>query len=320
MKTERRHELDTNDLAVRLTHGIEAMKPHATKIVVGIVAVVALVVVAVVVQRQNTAQNEEAWTEFILASTGNTVSIEDLESLSKNEKFKNALGPFASLAAADQHYQKGINQLVINREVAGEHLEIAAKIYQEIKSDPNNTMIADRAAYCLALTLEAQGNIKEAIKQFEKAPGAWEEFGKARAKQLSKPSSQEFYTWFATAELPSPFASGIDGLPSSHLPFGVGGSGDNPHTGGLDPESPLFGDLFGNPTTPRGTNTDLPGTPEFGAPPEPPEDPATEPAEETPAPDTEPSPEGNTGEPSAEAPSEATATELVPEAAPEVAE
>ena len=66
MKTERRHELETNQLADSLGHWADAIRPYANSILVGILA---LVVAAAVyrAQRRTAAETAAAWDEYFAA-------------------------------------------------------------------------------------------------------------------------------------------------------------------------------------------------------------------------------------------------------------
>src|SRR4051812_27130085 len=69
MKSAHRHELETNVLAHRLEIFIERYKPYASRIVGGLIAVVALILIGSYLAGSSSARKSEAWDAFNFAAT-----------------------------------------------------------------------------------------------------------------------------------------------------------------------------------------------------------------------------------------------------------
>ena len=79
MKTERRHELETNQLANSLGHWADAVRPYINTILVSILLVVVGTAVYAVAQRRTAAGTAAAWDEYFAAlSRVDRLKLEDL--------------------------------------------------------------------------------------------------------------------------------------------------------------------------------------------------------------------------------------------------
>ncbi len=67
MKTERRHELQTNVLADSLAHWIEAVKPYSRAITAGVIALVVALFAWLYISTQNTRQLADGWNDYFRA-------------------------------------------------------------------------------------------------------------------------------------------------------------------------------------------------------------------------------------------------------------
>ena len=81
MKTERRHELQTNTLAQHLAEWIEKIKPYSTAITVVIGAVIIVAIVAAYLAQSKSAADQAAWDKFTYAMTSYPPQIEGLDSI-----------------------------------------------------------------------------------------------------------------------------------------------------------------------------------------------------------------------------------------------
>ena len=68
MKTERRHDLETNELALRIAHWIEKVKPYTGQITIAVLALVGLLAANSVWQSFSSDRQESAWDAFALAN------------------------------------------------------------------------------------------------------------------------------------------------------------------------------------------------------------------------------------------------------------
>ncbi|HCK42239.1 MAG TPA: hypothetical protein DHW22_11475, partial [Planctomycetaceae bacterium] len=67
MKTERRHDLETNTLALKMTSMIETIKPYWNKLLGVVILLVAMLAVSSFINSQSKATEENAWAAYAKA-------------------------------------------------------------------------------------------------------------------------------------------------------------------------------------------------------------------------------------------------------------
>lgn len=151
MKSERRHELQTNVLANWLAQQIEALKPH-WQIIAGVLVGVVLVVVLIVVLSAPKPGNSAPWTSLFTAMQSPEAEETLLNVVTKNQGTK--AGWYAKLAATDLEIQQGLRFVYQDRERAKELLEGALKDYQDVAENAGDPTIRRRATWGIAKTYE----------------------------------------------------------------------------------------------------------------------------------------------------------------------
>jgi hypothetical protein len=226
MKTERRHELQTNVLADRLARGADVVRPYG-KIILGVVLLVLLSVV--VLSFWNSRQRQRAmqgWDEFFGAMlTGNESDLEKTASEYQNTP----VGDWAKLIQADMDLAQATELLFTDRAAAREKLKDAVEMYQGLR-DSKNEVIQQRATFGLAEAHESRGELEKAREEYDSLVQHWPNSAYARtARQrslaLNKQTTKQFYDWLAQYTPATP-ASKLPGVP------GIGPSFDK----GLDNE------------------------------------------------------------------------------------
>jgi hypothetical protein len=219
MKTERRHELQTNTLAEMLGGGVEASKPYVTVALGVIVALAVLVGAYFVLSSRSQGEEEQGWNQYFQA-----VALGDREELAAVARSyaDSEVGYWASLQLGDRHLNEGVNQLFSDRPKANEELKDAEDSYIEAaKSD--DALIRQRAQFGLARTYEAQFELDDARKTYEALvqeypKGLFVESAKRRIDELSEKSTKRFYDWFADQKVKPPAeASGTGERPAFNL-------------------------------------------------------------------------------------------------------
>ena len=300
MKSEERHQLQTNVLASELDKRIEQVKPMIGWIVLAVLAVTGVVLVWGVVTSLHDQREAAAWNGFYLASgSGDAAQLEPLIEEYPTSK----ASAWARQLVADNDLLKGTEALLVDKDEALESLKKAVEGYESLLSETTDANILSRAQIGLAQTYEAMGEVEKATQAWEQvASDAKSEtlakHAKNRIDWLASRNSKAFYQWFATFK-PEP-------KPQLNLP---------PDLNSL-PGAPDF-KLPEIPFTPPAT-TPPATTPPATTPPATETQPATEtpPAPETPATET-PAPTADTPAPAPEAPApEAPAAETPAAEAP----
>lgn len=223
MKTERRHELQENELASWVGDAINKIQPYG-RILAGlaVLAAVAFFVSSYLGSRNEEAR-QEAWAAYYQALAAGDAA--DFQKVA--ETFPGTVAAGWSLqSAGDMLLNEGVGSLFRDREEAKKQLEAAREIYKAVGDSYNDEMLQQRAMIGLAKTEESLGNFDAARKSYEQVTKRWSdsEMSDLAAKRLAaldQPETQQWYDWFAqqtpvTSPLESSdFLNDISNLPGS---------------------------------------------------------------------------------------------------------
>jgi predicted negative regulator of RcsB-dependent stress response len=235
MKTERRHELQTNTLADSLGHAVEAVRPYQQIILGCILAVIVVFGVARYLSMRSSADQAAAWDDYLGAI--NTDDLEAVSDVVENHPDTPA-AYWANIFLGDRHLEQGTNQLFVSKADAKDELKKAEEAYQAVIGKASEPLALQRATLGLARTYESMVELDKARQQYQavldKWPGSnYAGIAERRLKDLNEPSTKQFYDWFADFQPRSGVIDG-PGTPGMHPPFNL----DNaPGTGLLDDPS-----------------------------------------------------------------------------------
>src|SRR5260221_4683612 len=219
MKTERRHELQANQLAEFLTDVSEKAKPYA-KGLLGI-ALAALVVVCayLYLSRRSAAEEGESWNEAWQAIGSR--DDEGLRTVIKKYPDKPA-AMWSQLVLADIELSRGVFSLFGQKSAGRDLIRSAFDDYQHVADHAAHPLLREQALF-------GMGRAQESLNQLEKAREAYAQVVKdfpagpyakraqQRLDELAHDSTKVFYDWFAAVEpvtpnlgKGSPFASPFD--------------------------------------------------------------------------------------------------------------
>ncbi len=218
MKTERRHQLQTNQLADQLGKTIESTKPYLKWIGIGVAAAIVLVLTVTFISHRQNVATGNAWAEYIqaLSETDRQLALQDVATVYPGT----AAATWAELAKADLNLGQGCQSIYQNKEEAEKLLNEAIEGYKSIVgSSPRDTFTAQRAQFGLGTAYETLGRLKEAREAYEEVLKRGETTAVARlAKEhldlLKSDEVQAFYDWFvAQKSMPTGPGSGLPNLP-----------------------------------------------------------------------------------------------------------
>jgi len=255
MKTERRHELQTNVLADWLGDQIERLRPYA-RLALGIVLAVAVVLLLYTyLSSQSARQTEKGFQEYFLAldELNTKRNPESLTRLAESSELANTpVGHWAQLSLGDNYLRVGVDQLFNDRAAGIKSLHSAIDEYAQVAKQTQQPMLADRATMGMARAYESLNDLEKARAKYDslaKGSGAFSAEAQQRLKDLGQQSTKQFYDWFFATKPPRSRFSG-PGIP-----------GDRPNFGNL-PDERLFQTLSPDPdkilSTPSG-GVKLPG-------------------------------------------------------------
>lgn len=234
MKSEHRHELQTNDLGKLMAQAEPFMEKYGMKIAVAVGVALVLVIGYFAWSASATSQNAEGWTR--LAACASTADYENVaEDFAGTE-----VAEWALVNAAESHLQSGIRNMFTDRKAGNRELEDAKEQFQQLL-DSSSTIpaIRERALFGLARTEEStsDGDLKNATELYKKLiqefpDSIFRKLAEQRVKPvkgekvavLENENTQKFYKWFH-AQDPKP---GDRQRPGFNLPM----PGTSPGSGG----------------------------------------------------------------------------------------
>jgi hypothetical protein len=205
MKTERRHELQSNELADFLTDVGEKAKPYA-KGLLG-VALAALVILSAYFYLSQRAHSEDAqsWNDAWQAIDSR--SDELLREVIKKYPNKPA-ALWSQLVLADDELSRGVAGLFAQRSAGRDLLTSAVDDYRYVAEHSTLPLVREQALYGLGRSEESLNELTKAREAYESVAksypnGPYAKRAEQRLAQLSRDSAKVFYDWFAGAELPT---------------------------------------------------------------------------------------------------------------------
>jgi hypothetical protein len=202
MKSERRHELQHNDLAEWLVHAGAAVKPYQNMILSAVLVVLALAVGYTIWMRMAASESANAWNAVSTALDSG-----DMSGMAKviDEYPSTSAAHTAGVVLADNYLAVGCNQLFSNKATGLDELAKAIRIYDAVLAESRQPSLRERATFGLARAKESKGDA-ESIEQSEKLyaevvanwpEGAFARAASERLADLKRPATKEFYDLFA---------------------------------------------------------------------------------------------------------------------------
>lgn len=231
MKTERRHELQTNALADFIGKNLEKTQGRGKTILALVVLTIAVLFAAKFLVENQAAQSQVGWNQFFLAFGQRDPAA--LEIVAKGNVGTTA-GVWAQLAEADLKLAEGIGDLYTNRDNAKTNLQLAEEKYKAVDLTATEQLLRTRAWFGLGQAYESMSQVEKAKEYYGKltdnAPKS--ALGKEAARRLAAledPDTEKWYNWFANQ---TPRPSIIPGAPGAdfpgNLPFDLEGLPDRP--------------------------------------------------------------------------------------------
>ncbi len=210
MKTERRHELQTNVLADSLAHWIERAKPYSRAALAVVIALVALVFVWGYQSAQAVRRQSEGWSEYYDAM----MTRDPRERLGDIvERYAGtSVAHWSRAVLADMQLASGTDGLFSDRAGARELLQTALENYHAILRESDDPMLQQRATFGLARAREGLAkDLAKAREEYRSIATKWPDSpyaapAEARAKDLDRLATKTFYDWFAKYEPPRPMS------------------------------------------------------------------------------------------------------------------
>lgn len=212
MQSDRRHELETNDLADTASALAERFRPYLGTI--GLAAAAALIgmLAWTLVDARRVAAREESWDACIAAMT--TGQADALDAVAARYEGTPA-ARWARLVTADGLLDQGSQLLYADRAQAEQRLLAAVSAYSRVLASAPTGLVAERATFGLAKARENLGSLEEARRGYETVvreypASAVRRFAEARIAALDREATRQWYDWFSQQK---PAAAKSDGAP-----------------------------------------------------------------------------------------------------------
>lgn len=241
MKTERRHELQTNQLAKWTIRWLDRIKPYTTAILAGVLGAAVLYALYAYLTHNSSARQATAWQRYMGARVTDRTGAVDPAGLSDLQEVADEFpgsraGDWARLALADAQRDQGADELFKDKAAASQSLNSAVENYELVQSSaPHESSIGLWATMGLGQAHEFRSDLTKAKKAYQQVIDSWPNTpgarrAEARLAQLSRKSTQRFYDWFKKEEpAPVPDLGGLSGLDfndnsllNEPSPFGAG--------------------------------------------------------------------------------------------------
>lgn len=205
MKTERRHDLETNSLASKLNEWIETLKPHLSLIFVAIAVILAISAFGSMLTSSSSAKEQAAWDAYAQAQSAPDPEKQSLQELATSEDYIGTkMQEWAQLTWADHQLLLSSRSFLFDREASLRRLRNVIGIYNQLVSNASDAEIKDRAHFGRARVYELQNKLDKALTEYKSVVGDLSPIAEQRAKELESDTVKANCDWLATVDLPKP--------------------------------------------------------------------------------------------------------------------
>jgi hypothetical protein len=199
-------ELGDNDLADATLAVVDRIRPYFSTILAGLAAALAAFVAFGVVQSQAEATRTQSWDACLAAMSAG-------DSDSFNEVIRRYPGTdaarWAELLMADAAASEGTQLLFIDRQRAEGRLQAAVEAYSSLMAGRPQGLLGERVVFGLAKARESLGQLAEARRGYEAVAAefpadAIAQVASARAAELGRESTRQWYDWFGAQKITPP--------------------------------------------------------------------------------------------------------------------
>ncbi len=170
MKSERRHELQHNELAEWLFKTGEQVKPYQNLLVTAAVVIVVAIVGYSWWARHNTTRSNQAWTELSRAMDAGSP---DMLGAVAEEYPDTVVGQTAEALLGDIRLFAACNQRFVSLTIAQRELKSAQECYSKILDKNLSEALRERATFGMARVRETEGKLDAAKRLYSDIVAQW---------------------------------------------------------------------------------------------------------------------------------------------------
>ncbi len=199
MKTERRHDLETNVLADTMARWIDHIKPYTNVIWAVVVVGLVIAIGGYLVTSRSSQREAEAWEEYYNAVSGGRVDLNQLQRIAQ-EYSGTKIADWANIARADALLRQVSFLLFVDGPASKELLGKTRRAYVSLQKNSTDPEILSRASFGLGRAFEMEGRLDKAQEQYALVTGVFGQSAAARMKAVENRETKEFYGWFVVAQ------------------------------------------------------------------------------------------------------------------------
>jgi predicted negative regulator of RcsB-dependent stress response len=221
MKSEHRHELETNWLAHHTAIWLERIQPYNSLIVGALLTILILMFAYSYFGGETSARQSAAWNSYNEAVEGGAPDIDRLRE-SAEEFPDSPMQQLADITWADGQLFLASRFYFANRAASNDAMSRASGAYLGLLRQSEDERVKSRAHFGLARIYELQNQLDKAKEEYKLVTGGFAAVAENRIKELDKPDTKETYAWLATAEGPRATAPIGPGIPGQQPQFAPG--------------------------------------------------------------------------------------------------
>lgn len=216
MKSERRHELQKNELADWLGEQVNAIKPHAGLISICVVGALLILLVGASYFGSEGSAAAKNWSDYFSAYNQRE-PVKVLEQLAQRKGTPAAL--WALQSTGDMHLAQGAGLLFSDRTEAKVALEKAEKAYEQVVKEASDPILRTRAELGLGKVYESLCDPEKAALHYTRAAevqknSAISKVAAEAAARMKDERQIALLAWFVKQEPKRPAAlPGVGGAP-----------------------------------------------------------------------------------------------------------
>jgi hypothetical protein len=240
MKSQHRHELETNWLAHKVAVWLEKTQPYHSLVLI-VFATAALAIFGFTYYSgATTARQSEAWNTYNQSIEGPMPNLVSLREAA--EEYPDSLmQQFADVTWADGQVFMASRAYIQNRAAAMDALSRAEGTYKGLLQESDDEDMKGRAHFGLGRVYELRNELDRAIDEYRAVTGGFSKLAEQRVKDLEEKDTQETYAWLAIAQGPRRAAPEGPGTPGERPEFAPG---ELEIPAGKDEQVPSVDDLF----------------------------------------------------------------------------
>lgn len=201
MKSERRHELQTNYLADHLGTAVSTSKPYASYVIGGAIVALFAALAYGFYSSQVAKAGSAAWGDYYFNIGSGDAEI--FQQVAQDHSGTTA-ALWSKQAWADNKLLEGLDLIYVERAAAEDAVNKAIDAYQEVLNKTYESDLKNRAAMGLAQAYETIGKLDDATKYYKQVAASSQDgfaaMANSRLAWIASGEGKSFYDWFATVK------------------------------------------------------------------------------------------------------------------------